>query len=290
MMQWPSRKEVEAALKNPNVQKMLGLVSHTEGTEQNGYYTDYGGGRLKSIDTHPNIRHNFKDKNGKWDYTTAAGKYQFLNSTWNEGSKVYGIKTFKEPDQDFMAVAAMGRRGALQDIMAGNFTSGIQKLGPEWASLPSSTAPQAKQSWNTVNKYLGRADTPAPTPTPSEQTMPPPEQPIQFPQISVPQLPSVPAPPKGSPFADLFSKFGSGTKIPVIQDGNNIIAPGSHSEAALMSSIPKAGLGPEQETQWAKAAGAISEAQEIMSRQHSFLPESQPGPFDDILTKMIREA
>lgn len=44
-----SRAELEALLGNPNVRKMLDLISYTEGTQANGYYTTFGGGDSRPL-------------------------------------------------------------------------------------------------------------------------------------------------------------------------------------------------------------------------------------------------
>ena len=149
-----TRQQIEQALNNPNVRKMLNLIAATEGVKH-GYNTLFGNQRIESLNSHPNIRKSFKQTDGRTNYTTAAGRYQFLNGTWSNLAKRYGFTDFSARNQDLGAVALIAGRGALNDVMGGNWQGAIKKLGAEWASLPSSTYAQNKRGWDFVNKHLG---------------------------------------------------------------------------------------------------------------------------------------
>lgn len=146
--------ELQQAYSNPNVRKMLDLIAHTEGVKH-GYNTLFGNQRINSLGAHPNVRKSFKQTDGTTNYTTAAGRYQFLNGTWQNLAKQYGFRDFSPKSQDMGAVALIAQRGALKDVLSGDYQGAIKKLGPEWASLPSSTYRQNKRSWDDVNKFLG---------------------------------------------------------------------------------------------------------------------------------------
>ena len=146
--------QLQQAYANPNVRKFLDLIAQAEGVKH-GYNTMFGNERFGSLATHPNVRKAFKQTDGKTNYTTAAGRYQFLNSTWNNLAKRYGFRDFSPQAQDLGAVALIAGRGALDDVLKGNWQAAIQKTGKEWASLPSSTYKQGKRSWDFVNKHLG---------------------------------------------------------------------------------------------------------------------------------------
>lgn len=149
-----TRQQIEQALNNPNVRKMLNLIAATEGVKH-GYNTLFGNQRIDNLGSHPNIRKAFKQTDGKTNYTTAAGRYQFLNGTWNNLARRYGFTDFSARNQDLGAVALIAGRGALNDVLNGNWQSAVGKLGKEWASLPSSTYAQNKRGWDFVNKHLG---------------------------------------------------------------------------------------------------------------------------------------
>lgn len=139
---------------DPNVRKMFDLVAYTEGVKH-GYNTMFGNQRIDNLSAHPNVRKQFKQTDGKVNYTTAAGRYQFLKPTWDGLSRQYGLKDFSPQSQDIAAVALLAQNGALPYVLKGDFATAIQKSGGTWASLPSSQYKQGKRSWNDVNQFLG---------------------------------------------------------------------------------------------------------------------------------------
>ena len=112
--------ELQQAYANPNVRKMLDLIAHTEGVKH-GYNTLFGNQRINSLGAHPNVRKAFKQTDGKTNYTTAAGRYQFLNGTWQNLANQYGFRDFSPKSQDMGAVALIAQRGALKDVLSGNY-------------------------------------------------------------------------------------------------------------------------------------------------------------------------
>ena len=158
------KQRVLAAVDNPNVRRALDIIATTEGAGKQGYYTEFGGGRLASLADHPRQLHPFTQTNGKKNETTAAGRYQFLEGTWDDVAKKYGLKDFGERAQDIGAVELMRRAGALDAIVAGDLAGGFQKLGSTWASLPSSPYAQPKVSQSSLDKLIGSTSAPAPAP------------------------------------------------------------------------------------------------------------------------------
>lgn len=152
-----TRKQLEAYAQNPKVRKFLDLIAHTEGTEGNGYRTAFGGGRLSSLGDHPRYMKSFKQQNGKTNRTSAAGRYQFLSSTWDSVAKKYGLNDFGPKNQDLGAIALLIQNGALGSILKGDMTTAVRKSGSTWASLPTAPASysQPTKSWKSVNKFLG---------------------------------------------------------------------------------------------------------------------------------------
>ncbi len=152
-----TRAQLEKYLQNPNVRQFLNLIAHTEGTEGNGYRTAFGGGRLSSLNDHPRYSKTFKQKNGKTNKTSAAGRYQFLRGTWDGLARQYGLKDFGPQSQDIAAVALLAQNGALGRILKGDMQGAVRKAGPTWASLPTAPASysQPTKSWQTVNRFLG---------------------------------------------------------------------------------------------------------------------------------------
>ena len=134
---------------------MLDLIANAEGVKH-GYNTGFGNDRFESLGRHPNIRKEFTQTDGKKNYTTAAGRYQFLNPTWQGLAKRYGLRDFSAQSQDLGALALLAQNGALPHIIKGDYQTAIKKSGGTWASLPSSPYAQPKKTW----AQLGLKDEP----------------------------------------------------------------------------------------------------------------------------------
>ena len=141
-------------LNNPNVRKLLDVIASAEGVKH-GYNTIFGNERFGNLSAHPNVRKQFRQTDGRTNFTTAAGRYQFLKKTWDGLSRQYGLKDFSPQSQDIGAIGLIMQKGALNDVLKGNYQSAIQKLGGTWASLPSSPYAQPRKSWDQIGKMLG---------------------------------------------------------------------------------------------------------------------------------------
>lgn len=145
--------ELRAARQNPNIQLMLDLIAAAEGVEH-GYNTGFNNTVIESLADHPRELKRFNQTDGKKNTTTAAGRYQFIQGTWDDVASKLKLPDFGPESQDLAAIELMKRRGALDLAMAGDFNGAIAKLGSEWVSLPSGTAPQKKRSQAFVEKFL----------------------------------------------------------------------------------------------------------------------------------------
>ncbi|WP_149945249.1 glycoside hydrolase family 24 protein [Acinetobacter baumannii] len=150
-----TRENFEKLLKAPNVQKMLNLIANAEGVKH-GYNTLFGNERVNDLSWHPGVKKGFTQTDGKKNATTAAGRYQFLEDTWNGVAKQLGLKDFSPKNQDIAAVALLAQNGALPSVLKGDFKTAVQKSGSTWASLPSSPYAQPKKSWAEVDKMVGQ--------------------------------------------------------------------------------------------------------------------------------------
>lgn len=101
---------------------------------------------FESYAQHPNIRFEFRWTNGTIGYTTAAGAYQFIYSTWQSVATPLGLTNFSPQNQDRAAIELTHRRKALLDVEAGRLQEAIDKCWPEWASLPASRYAQPTRS------------------------------------------------------------------------------------------------------------------------------------------------
>jgi len=131
------RQRYEQLLQRPEVRSLLNTIRYAEGTPGTaGYQTMFGGGKF---DTSKGWRHPDKAITGGGYTSTAAGAYQFLTPTWQGVAKELGLSSFDPRSQDLGALRLIDRRGALDPFLKGEkFGTVINKLAPEWASLPTS--------------------------------------------------------------------------------------------------------------------------------------------------------
>ena len=147
-------QQLQQLLNNPNARQMLDIIAKAEGVKL-GYNTGFGNTRFDSLQSHPNIRKQFKQTDGKTNTTTAAGRYQFLKGTWDGAARQYGLKDFSPQNQDIAALALMAQNGSLPYVLKGDFQTAVKKSGGTWASLPSSTYAQPKRSWSELGMSGG---------------------------------------------------------------------------------------------------------------------------------------
>ena len=88
--------------------------------------------------------------------STAAGRYQFIRSTWNAIVRVYGFKGRMIPEaQDLAAIKLLTECKALPAIKAGRIADAIALAAPIWASLPGAGYGQREHG---LAKLLGIYD------------------------------------------------------------------------------------------------------------------------------------
>lgn len=178
---------------DPNVRHFLDVViPGAEGTTTHGYNTAFGGDRFESLDDHPRYLKPFKQTDGKTNYTSAAGKYQFLSNTWDETAKALGLSDFGPESQDLGALYLLHQRGVLPDLQRGDFKTAVNKTGSVWASLPSSKYPQPKRDTGFIEGLVNQMVPAAQAGTLPQQSRstPPAAAPIQGNMTMNPQAPS----------------------------------------------------------------------------------------------------
>lgn len=148
------RELIDALDNNPNVKKMLDIIAASEGVKL-GYNTGFGNEKITDLSKHPNQKKSFTETTGNKNKTTAAGRYQFLNPTWNGVASQFDLKDFSPRNQDIGAVALLAENGALPYVLKGDFKTAVAKSGGTWASFPTSKAPQNKRSWAEIEKMIG---------------------------------------------------------------------------------------------------------------------------------------
>jgi murein DD-endopeptidase MepM/ murein hydrolase activator NlpD/muramidase (phage lysozyme) len=68
----------------------------------------------------------------------AAGRYQFLSTTWNPLASTIGVTDFSPASQDAGAIQLLKNRGAYEYAKAGNWPAMLDEISYEWASIPAS--------------------------------------------------------------------------------------------------------------------------------------------------------
>lgn len=116
----------------------------------------FGGSRFQGYWDHPRQLQS----GGGWT-SDAAGRYQFLSTTWDEAAIALDLADFSPASQDQAALFLIECRGALKDIDQGRLIEALTKCAWEWASLPGSPYGQPTKTIAQVSsiysKLLGGA-------------------------------------------------------------------------------------------------------------------------------------
>ena len=113
---------------------LLDTIAFTEGTRgrgNDGYNVTFAYHYFSSCAHHPNLHICA----GRY-CSTAAGRYQFLTTTWNG----LGLGNFGPANQDRGGMKLVSRRGAIvpagRALTATEFANTMNRISYEWASLP----------------------------------------------------------------------------------------------------------------------------------------------------------
>lgn len=193
------------ALQHPNVAAFLRVIREGESCQEpDAYWWLFGSTRkapklAESLSGHPRVK-TFERydgqfiKNGKLDYTTAAGAYQITASTWDTVVQpALQLPDFSPASQDLAAVLLIRKRGALPAVLAGQFAAACALLRNEWASMPGAQhgdqpTQSAQRALDVYLRYGGRMEGAQP-----EQGPPPEPDPALAPDPA-PITPAAPAP------------------------------------------------------------------------------------------------
>jgi muramidase (phage lysozyme) len=147
------------------------LLETIAGPESKGdYNVIYGGSQFDDYSDHPRQPVMITSGPNKGKYSTAAGKYQFLGSTWDDIAERYDIPDFSPASQDQAAWALATeeyRRDTGRDLEADLASGDLSRVAPslrnQWTSLPGGIE-QGIGGTAFANAYasnLGKAPTPA---------------------------------------------------------------------------------------------------------------------------------
>ena len=126
---------LEDSIGRDRVKAFLDTIAAAEGTATpDGYRTQYTGTKFASFQDHPREMKCGR-RYGKKLCSDAAGRYQFLSTTWDRFAQKFAVRDFSPQNQDLMAIELIRERGALGDIEAGRLESAVRKLAYIWPSF-----------------------------------------------------------------------------------------------------------------------------------------------------------
>jgi tape measure domain-containing protein len=135
----PRGQELSQHLNNPRVKAFLDIIAYAEGTAKmpnQGYNTLFGHGQFSSFADHPRQRIPFGSTS-----SSASGRYQIMDFTWDEEKAKLGLKDFSPVSQDLVALSRILMRGGLDELLKGNIRGAINATRKEWASFPGANYP-----------------------------------------------------------------------------------------------------------------------------------------------------
>ena len=129
------------------------VLRHGEGTSGDaGYTTQFTGTQFSDMSQHPR---QIRSSNGH--SSDAAGAYQFLSTTWDEAKGALNLPDFSKESQEKAGRFLTERRGVNPDQVfktKEEFKGAMDKLAPEWASMPYSG--QAPNGGGNGSSYYGQ--------------------------------------------------------------------------------------------------------------------------------------
>lgn len=147
--------QAQGAMQTDNMRAFLALLGYSEGTDSqpDPYRVCYGYRHtIADLSDHPAVTGEWRGEPldglgpayvGK--VSTAAGRYQLIRPTWLACKRALGLPDFSAASQDAAAVYLIRQRGAASLIEQGRIPDAINRLGAEWASLPSSSSGQPQR-------------------------------------------------------------------------------------------------------------------------------------------------
>ena len=157
---------------SPEAYALLDTISGTESAGK--YNVMYGGKRFSDYSDHPRIAFPIQSGPNRGKRSSAAGRYQFIQGTWDDQARKLGLKDFSPESQDraawHLAQETYGPN-LERDLRSGN-PNALGAVGHalrgQWTSLPGGieAGTNASRFATAFQKNLAaRQGNPAPRPT-----------------------------------------------------------------------------------------------------------------------------
>lgn len=164
--------DVQGYYMDGNLSAFLAMIrkSETGRSDDGAYMIFYGGSTFANLADHPALTGEkagvpLSDAMckgaglGPGCVSTAAGAYQINKPTWNDVRQDKGdgfgyLADFSPASQDIAAVRLLRKSGAVDQLMAGDFSGAVTLASGRWASLAGSTSGQAQHGVQTLLSWF----------------------------------------------------------------------------------------------------------------------------------------
>lgn len=131
-----------------NLDAFLRMIRQHE--SGNDYSIMWGGSHFAGFADHPRILNEYAGRR-----STAAGAYQIIAGTWDTVVQpAMNLPDFSPASQDAAAVYLIQRRGAMSDVLAGDFAAAVAALKPEWEALAVNPIDQLASAYTAAGGAL----------------------------------------------------------------------------------------------------------------------------------------
>ena len=135
---------------DPYIRALMRTISASEAAGENPYVLLYGGGHIHDLSQHPDLCIDIKTDINQGYCSTAAGRYQFLTTTWREKSSLYhpdvghshngNVYNFEPRYQDIVTYHWLKDNKQWQmniaaELKQGNLDKVLKRLSATWTSL-----------------------------------------------------------------------------------------------------------------------------------------------------------